>query len=82
MCPLVVNNWEDLQWCTGFVAITTQHQCEMSVSACTRSMPGLTGGDVPICKGDTGAHQCTVHHSGLYVRSNNKIRVLYIFYDQ
>ena len=27
--------------CTGFVAMTTQRECEMSASVCTRSVPGF-----------------------------------------
>ena len=38
--------------CTGFVAITTQPEREMSASACTRSMPGW------ICENLTGHSGC------------------------
>ena len=38
--PLVVHYLTDLQSVTGFVAMTISREREMSVSACTSSMPG------------------------------------------
>jgi len=38
-CPLVVHCRRICNRCTGFVAMTTQHEREMSASACNHSMP-------------------------------------------
>ena len=39
--PLVVHYWADLQSVQGFVAMITQSEREILVSACTCSMPGF-----------------------------------------
>jgi len=38
--PLVVHYWADLQLVHGFCCYDNSAECEMSASACTRSMPG------------------------------------------
>ena len=40
-CPLVVHIWADLQSVHGFRCYDNRAGCEMSASACTRSMPGF-----------------------------------------
>jgi len=39
-CPIVVHYWEDLQSVHGFRCYDNSGECKMSVSACTRYMPG------------------------------------------
>jgi len=40
-CPVVVHYWTDFQSVHGFRCYDSSAECQMSASACTRSMPGL-----------------------------------------